>query len=88
MRRNAAYASITKWRIAILLAVGSPGTSLAWPVTVASLAVICWVLPMVGVLAGPGLLCCVTFWLNRRRFAEIDQDLGDDDSRTITSNGA
>lgn len=76
------------WRNAILLPVGSPGTSLAWFVTVASLAVICWVVPVVGVLAGPGLVWFVTFWLNRRRFAEIDQDARDDDSRTITSNGA
>lgn len=85
--RTRALPAATLWRDAVLLPVGSPGTSLAWIVTIASILVIGWVLPVLAVLAGPAAVWFVTFWLNRRRFAEIDQARRDD-SRTTTSNGA
>ena len=78
------------WHTATAVLVASPGTILAWIITVLSLGVVFYQFPLLGVLAGPGLLILVTAWLTRRRLHtanvvnDPDQEVWDE-SRSTSS---
>lgn len=63
--RTASVGSL--WRTALTMPLVSAGHTVVWLVCVVSLAVVVWVYPLVGVLAGPGLVTLLTAWLTRRR---------------------
>lgn len=62
--------AVDLWRAALTMPLVSAGYTVTWLVCVASLAVVVWVFPVVGVLAAPGLLVLLTAWLARRRLRE------------------
>lgn len=55
------------WRTALVMPIVSPAATLVWSACMALLAVVVWILPVVGVLCAPGYVVLVTTWLTRRR---------------------